>query len=74
MAGGAHMPQLRRERPYFRAKHLARIGEFDEAMRWLEQAYEEREPTLVMLKAHEWWDPLRSDPRFAGLVRRVGIP
>ncbi|MBI4877351.1 MAG: winged helix-turn-helix domain-containing protein [Acidobacteria bacterium] len=72
--GGPRMPRVLGERPYFRAKNHARLGEFDEAIRCLEQACEEREVTLVMLKAHEWWDPLRSDPRFAGLVRRVGVP
>ncbi len=63
-----------RERPFFRAKGHARLGEVDEAIRCLEQAYEQRECTLVLLKTLEWWDPLRSDARFADLVRRVGIP
>ena len=66
------MPHALHERPYFRGRYHVRLGEFDQAIRCLEQAYQEREPTLVMLKAHEWWDPLRSDPAF--LVRRVGIP
>jgi len=62
------------ERPFFRARIHARLGEADEAMRCLEQAYERRECLLVLLKAQEWWDPLRSDARFEDLVRRVGIP
>ena len=73
-AGGPPIPRAIRERPYYRAKDHARPGEFNEAMQCLEQAHEERKPPLVMLNAHEWWDPLRSSARFADLVRRVGIP
>jgi len=61
-------------RPFFRARIYARLGEVDEAMKCLEQAYNEHDCLLVLLKALEWWDPLRSDPRFQDLVRRVGIP
>jgi tetratricopeptide (TPR) repeat protein len=63
-----------RDRPFFRARWHARLGESDEAIKFLEQAYGQRECLLVLLKAHEWWDPLRSAPRFADLVRRVGVP
>ena len=63
-----------RERPFFAARGHARLGEVDAALRCLEQAYEQRECLLVLLRAQEWWDPLRSDPRFADLVRRIGIP
>jgi tetratricopeptide (TPR) repeat protein len=63
-----------RDRPFFRARGHARLGEADEAIGFLEKAYAQRECLLVLLKAQEWWDPLRSDPRFADLVRRVGVP
>jgi TolB-like protein len=63
-----------RGRPFYRAKAHARLGEVDEAIRCLEQSYEQRECLMVVLKTLEWWDPLRSDARFADLVRRVGIP
>lgn len=67
-------PERFRARPFFRARVFARLGEVDEAISYLEQAYEQRECLLVLLKALEWWDPLRSDSRFQDLVRRVGIP
>ncbi len=74
-AGITGMPRCSlRGRPLYGARIYARLGAVDEAMRCLEQAYDERECMLVLLKAHEWYDPLRSDPRFADLVRRVGIP
>ena len=60
--------------PFYCARNYARLGAVDDAMRCLEQAYEERECLLALLKAQEWWDPLRSDARFRALVRRVGIP
>ena len=46
----------------------------DQAFSWLEKAYEERFNRLAYLKVEALWDPLRSDPRFGDLLRRVGIP
>jgi TolB-like protein/Tfp pilus assembly protein PilF len=46
----------------------------DKAFSWLEKAYEERFYRLAYLKVEPLWDPIRSDPRFADLLRRVGIP
>ena len=50
------------------------LGETDKAFTWLEKAYEERDPQLVYLKAGRRFEPLRKDPRFGQLVRRVGLP
>jgi hypothetical protein len=52
----------------------ALIGETEEAMTWLERAYEERDPLLVNAKTDPRLDPLRSDPRFQDLLRRIGFP
>jgi hypothetical protein len=41
---------------------------------WLEKAYEEKDPQLTYLKAGRKFEPLRKDPRFKELVRRVGLP
>ncbi len=56
------------------AQQSAVIGETEEAMTWLERAYEEREPMLVFAKVSPSLDPLRSDPRFQDLLRRIGFP
>ncbi len=56
------------------AFHLAVIGETEEAMPWLERAYEERDPLLVNAKTEPRLDPLRSHPRFDDLIRRIGFP
>jgi len=52
----------------------AGLGEKDQAFAWLDKAYEERTSRLGYLKVEPLWDPLRSDPRFADLVRRLGLP
>ena len=52
----------------------ADLGDKDQAFRWLNTAYQERDPDLVGLKTDFLLDPLRSDPRFAELVRKVGLP
>ena len=46
----------------------------DQAFVWLEKAYEERSNYLAFLKVFPIVDPLRSDPRFHDLIRRVGLP
>ena len=45
----------------------------DEAFHWLETAYAEQSNILQFLKVHPYFDPIRSDPRFADLERRVGL-
>jgi TolB-like protein/Tfp pilus assembly protein PilF len=49
------------------------LGENNQAFVWLEQAYKEQSNILQFLKTHPYFDPIRADPRFADLVRRVGL-
>jgi serine/threonine protein kinase/tetratricopeptide (TPR) repeat protein len=49
------------------------LGDKDETLKWLEKGYEKRNWSLLQLKVQPFWDPLRSDPRFQDLVRRVGL-
>ena len=56
------------------ANIYARLGQKDEALQWLERAYQERCPNLFALKENAVWDPLRSDPRFQDLLRRMKFP
>jgi TolB-like protein/DNA-binding winged helix-turn-helix (wHTH) protein/Tfp pilus assembly protein PilF len=50
----------------------AALGDTDQAMNWLEKGYEERFNPGVLLRPG--FDPIRSDPRFEDLVRRIGFP
>jgi len=59
---------------YVIAMHRAVIAEPEEAMTWLERAYEERDPLLVNAKTEPRLDSVRSDPRFDDLLRRIGFP
>ena len=52
----------------------AGLEDKDQAFGWLEKAYEERFNRLAYLKQDALWDPLRSDPRFIDMLRRLGIP
>jgi serine/threonine protein kinase/Tfp pilus assembly protein PilF len=53
--------------------HVA-LGENEQGLAWLEVAYTHRDPYLVHLKKDAAFDPVRSDPRFQDLLRRVGFP
>lgn len=49
------------------------LGDNEQAFFWLEQAYNEKSNILQFVKTHPYFDPIRSDPRFVDLVRRVGL-
>jgi tetratricopeptide (TPR) repeat protein len=49
------------------------LGDKEQAFAWLERAYQEQSSILQFLKVHPFFDPLRDDPRFKDLVRRVGL-
>ncbi|HET7463116.1 MAG TPA: hypothetical protein VFJ82_17820 [Longimicrobium sp.] len=57
----------------FAAAHAA-LGDRDAALQWLERAYQDRDYALVFLDSDDFWDPLRGDPRFEDIRRRVGLP
>ena len=57
----------------YSAAIYAGLGDRDQAMKWLEKAYSERTEYLIYLKVEPMADPLRSDPRFKDLVRRMGL-
>jgi Tfp pilus assembly protein PilF len=52
----------------------AGLGEADHAFAALEKAYAGREWRLARMKVEPMFDPVRTDPRFAGLLRRMGLP
>jgi hypothetical protein len=45
----------------------------EEAFSWLNRACEERPGPLIYLKVEPRLDPLRSDPRYDSLLKRVGL-
>lgn len=49
------------------------LGDNDEAFAWFERAYREQSNILIYIKVFPLYDPLRGDPRFQDLVRRVGL-
>jgi len=49
------------------------LGQYDEAFAGFEQAYQEQSNILQFLKVHPFFDPVRDDPRFKDLLRRVGL-
>jgi tetratricopeptide (TPR) repeat protein len=51
-----------------------RLGEKDESFRWLNRAYEERSICISGMKFDPRLDPIRSDPRYDTLVRRLNFP
>ena len=59
---------------YLLATIYAGLGEKDEAFRLLEKGYEQRSASLLYLAIDGFWYGMRSDPRFADLLRRIGLP
>jgi TolB-like protein/Tfp pilus assembly protein PilF len=56
------------------AQIYAGLGDNEQALAWLEKAYDERSVWITFSKVDPRFDPLRSDPRFQDLQRRIGFP
>jgi hypothetical protein len=57
------------------ASAYALVGDKDNAFKWLDKAYEERDGAdIMLLKCVPPFKSLRGDPRFADLLRRLGLP
>ncbi|MGA2647963.1 MAG: hypothetical protein ABSF15_24970, partial [Candidatus Sulfotelmatobacter sp.] len=56
------------------ARFYADLEDKAQAFHWLNTAYQEHDWLLIGLNTYFQFDPLRSDPRFAELVRKVGLP
>jgi hypothetical protein len=68
------MKQQQYVSPYEIAVVYVGLGDKEQAFVWLERAYREHSSWLSYLNVEFRLDPLHSDPRFADLVRRVGLP
>jgi TolB-like protein len=60
--------------PYYKALIFAGLDDRDRALSYLEKAFAEREPQLIMLKVYQVFDSLRDDPRFHALLKKIGLP
>jgi tetratricopeptide (TPR) repeat protein len=59
--------------PWNVARNYARLGDREKAFYWLERCYTEQ-AGLTFLKVEPAFDSLHSDPRYADLLRRIGLP
>jgi hypothetical protein len=70
------LEQLQRRQPMDPAPILLAqvgLGNKEAAFAWLEKAYAERSTALPSLQVNPIYDPLRDDPRFYGVMRRIGL-
>ena len=68
------LPSLEQSAPAFGiALIYVGLGEKDQALEWLKKAKTEHDPFLIYIKADPNFDSLRSDSRFADLMRGVGL-
>ena len=60
--------------PFHIATVYRDLGDKEQALAWLEKAYEQRDPGMTYLKSEaDRWADLRDDRRFQDLLRRMGI-
>jgi hypothetical protein len=59
---------------FYVAVIYAGLDEKDQAFACLEKAYTQHEQGFVVMNREPMFDPLRSDPRFADLLRRMNLP
>ena len=64
----------RRNAPFEIAQVYARLGDAGQAYAWLARTYQQHDWRMVQLNASRAWDPVRADPRFQDLLRRMNFP
>ncbi|UCG51824.1 MAG: protein kinase [Candidatus Latescibacterota bacterium] len=72
-----HLKRLKGQydrRPTYAAQYYAQLGDKNQAFAWLEKAYEKHSGGMCFLKSNPRFDPLRDDPRFEDLLRRMNFP
>ena len=60
--------------PAYMARIYVGLGDQTRALAWLEKSYQDRSLGQFDVLVDAGWDPLRSDPRFQNLLRRMGLP
>ena len=60
--------------PFYIAEVYSTLGERDQAFEWLEKAYQLRDAELTWILIDPSFDNIRSDRRYADLLRRMGLP
>ncbi len=60
--------------PYNFALLYQGLGNSNEALKWLEKAYEQRDVHMVFLPVDSKWDALRNNPHFVDLIKRLNLP
>ena len=56
------------------AELYAQLGNREETLALLEQAFQQRAPGLLWIQGHSAYDFLHGDPRYRSLIQRVGLP
>ncbi len=56
------------------AINYSKLGDKEKALYWLERAYESHTRDLIYLNVMPEYDPIRNDPRFQAVVRKIGLP
>lgn len=72
--GTLERAKSRYQPPFVIALFYARLGQKDETFAYLEKAYQERDFRVTLIKVSFEFDSFRSDPRYADLVKRIGLP
>jgi TolB-like protein len=70
----AQMINSRSNRPFSISSVYAFRGESNEALKWLDRAYEEKDPYLLLLKSQLMFDKLEGDPRYKAFLKKMNLP
>jgi hypothetical protein len=74
LAALTELERLHGEQPFLIASVHAWRGDKDGAFRWLEKAYLDRDVRMLRIRTLPLLRPIRADPRFAALLRKMNLP